>query len=72
MPLSTVSAILTRIGLGTLSRLEPPEPGNRYQRRRPGDLLHIDVKKLARIDGAGHRVTASRRGRTGTGGWAFV
>jgi transposase len=44
MPLSTVSGILTRIGLGKLSRLEPPEPPNRYQRRHPGELIHIDVK----------------------------
>jgi transposase InsO family protein len=56
MPLSTVSAVLTRIGLGKLSRLEPPEPPNRYERRHPGELLHIDVKKLGRIkNGAGKR-----------------
>lgn len=57
MPLSTVSAVLTRIGLGKRSRLEPVEPANRYQRRHPGELLHIDVKKLARIpEGGGHRI----------------
>jgi transposase InsO family protein len=57
MPLSTVSGILQRIGLGKLSRLEPPEPPNRYQRRHPGELIHIDVKKLGRIQGgAGKRV----------------
>jgi transposase InsO family protein len=57
MPLSTVSAVLTRIGLGKLSRLEPPEPPNRYERRHPGELIHIDVKRLGRIkDGAGKRV----------------
>jgi transposase len=81
MPLSTVSAILTRIGLGKRSRLEPPEPSNRYQRRHPGELLHIDVKKLGRIRAAGHRVTGSRAGqrkvtingrRTGAAGWEFV
>ena len=60
MPLSTVSAVLLRIGLGKLSRLTPPEPPNRYQRRHPGELVHIDVKKLARIDGAGHRVHGDR------------
>ncbi|HEX9381286.1 MAG TPA: leucine zipper domain-containing protein [Gaiellaceae bacterium] len=60
MPLSTVSAILTRIGLGKRSRLEPPEPPNRYERRHPGELLHIDVKKFGRIRAAGHRVTGSR------------
>jgi hypothetical protein len=40
MPLSTVSGVLTRIGLGKLSRLEPPEPPNRYERRHPGELIH--------------------------------
>jgi transposase InsO family protein len=81
MPLSTVSAVLTRIGLGKLSRLEPPEPPNRYERQRPGELVHIDVKKLGRIRGAGHRLTGSRasqkrtrvNGRlTGVAGWEFV
>jgi transposase InsO family protein len=63
MALSTVSAVLLRVGLGKLSRLEPPEPPNRYQRRHAGELLHIDVKKLARIPdwGAGHRVHGNRR-----------
>jgi transposase InsO family protein len=61
MPLSTVSGILQRIGLGKLSRLEPPEPPNRYERRQAGELIHIDVKKLGRIErGAGHRVTGKR------------
>ena len=57
MPTSTVSAVVTRIGLGKLSRLEPPEPPRRYEKRRPGELVHIDIKKLARISarGAGHR-----------------
>jgi len=57
MATSTVSAVLRRIGLGKLSRLEPPEPVRRYERQRPGELIHIDVKKLGRIvGGAGHRV----------------
>jgi transposase len=81
MALSTVSAILVRIGLGKLSRLEPPEPPNRYERSRPGELVHIDVKKLGRILAAGHRVTSSRasqkktrreRKRVGLAGWEFV
>jgi transposase InsO family protein len=74
MAISTVSAILDRIGLGKLSRLEPPEPPNRYQRKRPGELLHIDVKKLGRIEHVGHRVTGSRRkaGRHRGAGWEFV
>ena len=46
MALSTVSAVLRRIGLGKLSRLEPPEPANRYERKRPAELVHLDIKKL--------------------------
>jgi transposase InsO family protein len=72
MPLSTVSAVLTRIGLGKRSRLEPPEPANRYERATPGELLHIDVKKLVRIQGAGHRVTGNRRGTAKGIGWEYV
>ncbi len=75
MPLSTVSGILTAIGLGKLSRLEPPEPPNRYERRCPGELIHIDVKKLGRIGGgAGHRVSGNRGpGQRSRGaGWEFV
>lgn len=81
MALSTVSAVLVRIGLGKLSRLEPLEPPNRYERARPGELVHIDVKKLGRILAAGHRVTGSResqkrtrreRKRVGLAGWEFV
>ncbi len=62
MATSTVSAILGRIGLGRLSRLEPAEPIRRYERSRPGELIHVDVKKLGRISakGAGHRVTGRR------------
>jgi len=62
MATSTVSAVLKRIGLGKLSRLEPAEPVSRYERARPGELIHIDVKKLGRISakGAGHRVTGKR------------
>lgn len=72
MPLSTVSTILARIGLGRLSRLEPPEPANRYQRERPGELLHVDVKKLGRIGRPGHRVNGDRRTRTRGIGWEYV
>jgi transposase InsO family protein len=57
MALSTVSGILTRIGMGKLGRLGL-EPARRYERERPGELIHIDVKKLGRIErGAGHRIT---------------
>jgi transposase InsO family protein len=62
LPLSTVSLWLKRIGLGKRSRLEPVEPPNRYERRHPGELVHVDIKQLGRISarGAGHRVTGER------------
>ena len=71
MATSTVSAVLKRIGLGKLSRLAPPEPIRRYERSRPGELIHIDVKKLGRIGphGAGHRMLGrswAKDGRTKT------
>jgi transposase InsO family protein len=75
MALSTVSGILTDIGLGKLSRLGPPEPPNRYERSRPGELIHIDIKKLGRIgkNGPGHRVRGTRQGTRSRGaGWEFV
>jgi DNA-binding transcriptional ArsR family regulator len=83
MALSTVSRWLARIGLGKRSRLAPPEPPNRYERKRPGELIHVDVKKLGRIGrrGAGHRVLGPGRRqsqektgakRLGATGWEFV
>ncbi|HUB99717.1 MAG TPA: IS481 family transposase [Solirubrobacterales bacterium] len=68
MATSTVSAVLKRIGLGKLSRLEPLEPIRRYERSRPGELIHIDVKKLGRIGphGAGHRIVGRRARRDTT------
>jgi transposase InsO family protein len=75
---ATVSRILRRLGLNRLRALEPIEPVRRYQRQHPGELLHIDIKKLGRIDGIGHRITGDRRGqsnRRGRGaglGWEFV
>jgi len=62
LPLSTVSLWLKRIGLGKRSRLDRLEPPNRYERRHPGELVHVDIKKLGRISvlGAGHRVTGVR------------
>jgi transposase len=61
MPLSTVSGILQRIGMGKLGRLGL-EPAQRYERQRPGELIHIDVKKLGRIQGGyGKRITADHR-----------
>ena len=83
MALSTVSRWLRRLGLGKRSRLEPPEPSNRYERKRPGELVHVDIKKLGRFDRPGHRITgrvahnrritqttAKGRGR-GVMGWDF-
>lgn len=78
MALSTVSRWLKRIGLGKRSRLAPPEPPNRYERKRPGELIHVDIKKLGRILRPGHRVTGNRRDRFtdargyGVAGWEFV
>jgi transposase InsO family protein len=73
MALSTVSGILTRLGLGRLGRIGLEQP-QRYERSRPGELLHVDVKKLGRIDRPGHRVTGSRRDRRNQGkkGWEYV
>jgi transposase InsO family protein len=78
MAVSTVSAVLTRIGMGKLGRLGL-EPAVRYERQRPGELLHIDVKKLGRIARPGHRVLG-QQGRAAKGyhrlrydqGWEFV
>ena len=63
LALSTVSLWLKRIGLGRRSRLEPPEPPNRYERRHPGELVHVDIKQLGRIShrGAGHRMVGHRK-----------
>jgi transposase InsO family protein len=73
MPLSTVSAILKRIGLGKRSRLEPFEPPNRYECLRPGELVHVDVKKLARFTRPGHRLLGRGPGRFETGsGYEYV
>ena len=77
MALSTVSGILTRIGMGKLGRLGL-EPARRYERQRPGELIHIDVKKLGRIARPGHRVRGSRRpqsdhlSRRYDHGWEYV
>ena len=80
MPLSTVSGILTRLGLGRLGRIGLEQPV-RYERSRPGELIHIDVKKLGRIRGVGHRISGSRASqaktringrRKGVAGWEYV
>jgi transposase InsO family protein len=79
MALSTVSGILTRIGMGRLGLIGLEQP-IRYERSRPGELVHIDVKKLARIAGAGHRMTGDRKSQNiryhrrlrGELGWEYV
>lgn len=70
---STVARWLRREGLGRLARIDPPEPVRRYQRERPGELIHLDIKKLGRFDRPGHRVTGTRTtGRSRGAGWDFV
>jgi transposase InsO family protein len=71
-PLSTVVAIQRRLGLNRLSRLEPPRPVLRYEHPRPGDLLHLDVKKLGRIGRIGHRIHGDYQRRRRGVGWEFV
>lgn len=71
---STVCAVLARLGLNRLSRLEPPEPPNRYCRRRPGELIHIDIKKLGRFSRPGvpaHRRQGGYQATKGAG-WDYV
>lgn len=72
MARSTVSAILSRRGLGPLQALEPPRPPCRYERRRPGELLHLDIKKLGRFRRPGHRVTGNRAVRSEGSGWDYI
>ncbi|PMB31964.1 IS481 family transposase, partial [Fischerella thermalis CCMEE 5319] len=70
---STVARWLRREGLGRLARIDPPEPVRRYQRERPGELIHLDIKKLGRFDHPGHRITGTRIGCRNRGaGWDFV
>ncbi len=70
MPRSTVGAVLRRLGLGKLKALDETPPVRRYQREQPGEMIHMDTKKLGRIKGIGHRITGDRRGQSnkrGTG-----
>jgi transposase InsO family protein len=71
---ATVSRILKRLGLNRISALEPAPPVRRYEREHPGELIHIDIKKLGRFDRVGHRITGDRRGQSNTRGvgWEFV
>ena len=69
---ATVSRILTRLKLNKMRMLEPAAPIVRYEHQKPGDMLHIDIKKLARIVKAGHRITGDPRDETRGAGWEFL
>lgn len=68
LPRSTVGAVLRRLGLGRLKSLEERPPVVRYERKNPGELIHLDTKKLGRIVRIGHRVTGCRKGQSNTRG----
>ena len=72
MPVSTVTIVCKRLGLAKLAPLDAPEPANRYERRHPGEMIHIDIKKLGHIGRPGHRVNGDRRTRSRGIGWEFV
>jgi transposase InsO family protein len=72
MPRSTVAAVLKRAGLSRLRDLDPPEPVQRYEHAAPGDLIHLDIKKLGRIRRIGHRITGDRRDTSRGAGWEYV
>jgi transposase InsO family protein len=71
---ATVSRVLRRLGLNRLSALEPAQPVRRYEREHPGELIHIDIKKLGKFNRIGHRITGDRTGRSNSRGvgWEFV
>jgi hypothetical protein len=74
VPVSTVGLVLRRLGLGRLRALDPRPQVIRYQREHPGELIHLDIMKLGRIDGIGHRITGDRTGQSskrGTG-WEYL
>ena len=72
MPISSVTLELRRLGLNRLSRLEPRPPVIRYEHKAPGDMIHLDIKKLGRIDGVGHRITGDRSRRQRGAGWEYL
>ncbi|WP_123286920.1 IS481 family transposase, partial [Brevundimonas halotolerans] len=73
MARSTVGLILRRLGLGRLALLDPKPPIIRYERDRPGEMIHLDIKKLGRINGVGHRFTGRGPGTHNLGrGWDFL
>lgn len=71
---ATVSRVLKRVGLSRLKDLEPAEPVRRYEREHPGEMIHIDIKKLGRFERVGHRITGDRTGQSNSRGvgWEFV
>jgi transposase InsO family protein len=69
---ASVSRILKRRGLSLLSSLEPQDPRPRYERKTPGEIIHLDIKKLGRIDGIGHRISGDRTKRARGIGWEFA
>ena len=72
MSKSTVGRVLARAGLSRLRDLEPAEPVVRYEHEHPGDMVHIDTKKLGRIERIGHRITGNRRDTVDGAGWEFL
>jgi len=72
LAVSTVGVWLRRLGLGRLRNLEPKPVVVRYEKQRPGELLHLDTKKLGRIQGIGHRIHGDRRKRSRGVGWEFL
>ena len=73
VPVSTVARVLRRAGLNRLAALEPAPPARRYEHDAPGDLLHLDIKKLGRFERPGHRVTGDwQAGRSRGAGWDYV
>ena len=71
---ATVSRVLRRLGLNKLSALEPAEPPRRYERQHPGELIHIDIKKLGKFNRIGHRITGDRKGQSNSRGvgWEYL
>jgi transposase InsO family protein len=71
---ATVSRVLKRLGLSKLSALEPAEPPRRYEREQPGEMIHLDIKKLGKFNQVGHRITGDRTGQSNSRGvgWEFL
>jgi len=71
---STVSRVLKRLGLSKLSALEPAQPVRRYEREQPGEMIHLDIKKLGKFNQVGHRITGDRKGQSNSRGvgWEYV